>query len=358
MRFVPTYCLREGMIVGKSIYNQNGSVIIARNTKIEKSYIDRIQKFGFVGIYIIDSCSHDIEIKNVIDENLRMKAVQSVKKTFVVSEGKKEIPKECVKESKLLIENIVDDILKNKNIMVNIIDLKSFDDYTYFHCTNVATLSIVMGATLGLSKSKLSELGFGALLHDIGKVFIKKEIINKEGKLTNEEYKIIQNHSRLGYNYLKRNKDISTNAKYGVLQHHEKYNGTGYPNKIVGNKISLYGRIISIADVYDALTSDRPYRKALLPSEAIEYIMANGGSMFDTELIKVFVTKIAPYPVGMSVKLSNGMVGIVYKNYEDAIIRPKIRIIKNKLNKNIEPFMVDLRNDKEYISATIVEIVG
>ena len=358
MRFVPTYCLREGMIVGKSMYNQNGSVIISKNTTIKQSYIDRIKNFGFVGIYIIDNISQDIEIKNVIDENLRMKAVQSVRKTFVVSEGKDKIPSECVSESKVLIGNIVDNILKNKNLMVNIIDLKSFDDYTYFHSTNVATLSIVMGATLGLGKKELSELGFGALLHDIGKIFIKKENINKNGKLTNEEYKSIQNHVKFGYNYLKRNKDIPLNAKHGILQHHERFDGTGYPHKILGNEISLYGRIIAIADVYDALTSDRPYRKALLPSEAIEYVMANGGSMFDTELIKVFVTKIAPYPVGISIKLSNGMTGIVYKNYDDAIMRPKIKIIKNKKDEDVKPFMVDLRNDKRYFNVTIVDITG
>ena len=357
MRFVPTFCLREGMIVGQNLYNQNGSIIITKNTAVEQLYIDRIKKFGYSGIYIEDDISKDIRIKNVIDENLRMKAVQNVKKTFIESYNRDRIPDKCISESKVLIENIVEDILNNKNLMVNVIDLKVYDDYTFYHSTNVATLSIVIGAAMDLKKKELYELGLGSLFHDIGKVFIQKEILNKKGKLTDEEYMKIKKHSSLGYKYLKSNSKIPIRSYEAALQHHERFDGNGYPNQITGEKIDLFGRIVAIADVYDALTSDRPYRKALLPSEAIEYIMANGGSMFDTEIIKVFVKKIAPYPVGMCVRLSNGMKGIVCKNYDDAIIRPRIRVFENENNEKIKPFIADLRNDKKYFSVTIVGII-
>lgn len=358
MRFVPTVCLRKGMIVGKRLYNQSGQVLIYENTELKQYYIDRIKNIGYTGIYINDDISKDIEIKNVVDGDFRIKAVQSIKKIFIESVNKDKISNINVAESKYLIENIVEDILHNNDLIVNIIDIKVFDDYTYYHSLNVAILSIIIGVSLGLKKESLYKLGLGALLHDIGKVFISKEILNKKEKLTEKEYNEIKRHPQLGYEYLKKNGNITPKSYIAALQHHERFDGTGYPHRKKGKKISLFGRIIAIADIYDALTSDRPYRKALLPSEAIEYIMANGNSMFDTDLVKIFVTKIAPYPVGMFVKLSNNMTGIVCKNYEDAIMRPQIKIVKDKNDEIIEPFVIDLRNDKYYFNVTIVQIVN
>lgn len=355
MRYVPAVCLREGMIVGKKLYGPNGRVLISENTKLKQSYIDKIIKIGFSGVYISDDISSDIEISSVIDENLRIKAIQTIKKLHVQSISTEKIPNKHLYDSKYLIENIVDDILNNNNILVNMIDIKVFDDYTYFHSVNVAVLSIVLGVSLGLSKSELYKLGLGALFHDIGKVFIKKEILNKKGRLTKTEFAEIKKHSFYGYEYLKRNLNIPTTSYLAALQHHEKFDGTGYPDNKKGSKISLFGRIVAISDVYDALTSERPYRNPMLPSEAIEYIMANGDIMFDSELVKIFVTKIAPYPIGMCVELSNGMKGIVYENYEDAIIRPKIKVI-DKSN-GYSSFIVDLRDDRNYTNVTIVDIV-
>lgn len=356
MRFVPAYCLREGMIVEKNLYNKNGSVLIARNTKLKNSYIERIKKLGYSGIYITDDISKDIEIENVIDDNLRIQAVQSVKKTFVKSTNNN-ISTTSINESKELIKNIVESIINTRNLMVNIIDIKVFDDYTYYHSTNVAVLSIVLGISMGLRKELLYDLGLGALLHDIGKVFINKNILNKNGKLTKDEYNLIKEHTTLGYNYLNKNVSLPTRAYLSVLQHHERFDGSGYPNNLKGKDISIFGKIIAIADVYDALTSDRPYRKALLPSEAVEYLMASGGSMFDTELIKIFVTKVAPYPLGMCVQLSNGLSGIVCQNYDNAIMRPKIKIVKNENNEEVEPYILDLRDTSENLNITIVKIV-
>jgi len=232
-----------------------------------------------------------------------------------------------------------------------LIDLKVFDDYTFYHSLNVAVLSLVLGVALKYNKEELYKLGLAALLHDIGKVFIPKDILNKKGKLTDEEFEIIKTHSDKGFEYLKNTYNVPITTYMGVRLHHEKYNGGGYPLGKKGEEIYVYARIIAIADVYDALTSDRVYRKAMTPSEAMEYIMGNSGIMFDPNLVELFIRKVAPYPVGTSVQLSDGRVGIVVENYENFCLRPKIKIIKEK-DKNIEPYLIELRN-KETMHITI-----
>lgn len=357
MRFVQINGLIEGMCLGKSLYDKNDKLLLSKGSIIQKSYIDRIYNMGYQGIYVEDKISEEIEVQDIIKEDLRRKTINTVKNVFI--QANSDNNDKCsgkVNQTKLLVGDIVEQIIDNKDTIVNLIDLKMFDDYTFYHCVNVAVLSIVLGASIGMNKEELFNLGLGAILHDIGKIFIDSSILNKEGKLTEEEYNIIQKHAEYGYDYLKETFEIPSAAYVAVLQHHEKFDGTGYPTQKGKNDISLYGRIIGIADVYDALTSNRPYRKALLPSEAMEYIMANGGLMFDINLTKKFVQKVAPFPVGTSVKLSNDYKGIVVKNYEEACLRPKIKVVFDSNNMEIKPQYYNLKDDKKLRNITITSI--
>ena len=238
--------------------------------------------------------------------------------------------------------------------MVNIIDLRTYDDYTYSHSLNVAVLSILMGNVLGMSQEMLFSLAMGALLHDTGKMFIDKKILNKPGKLTYEEFEEIKKHSELGFEYLCKNIDIPEESKVSVLHHHEQYNGGGYPNNLANTNIHIFGRIICVADVYDALTSDRPYRQALLPSDAIEYIMTEYNKKFDPVVIEALTKKVAPYPVGTCIKLSTGDIGIVVKNYKSTSLRPLVRLIANN---KITNSYIDLSHMSS-LNITIKEIIN
>jgi len=202
------------------------------------------------------------------------------------------------------------------------------DNYTYEHSLNVAVLSVILGLELNLNKNELYNLCLGGLLHDIGKAFIPKELLLKESNLTDEEYTLMKSHAVKGYEYIKGNFQISAFVKVITLQHHERIDGTGYPAGLKGDKINKLAKIVSIADVYDAITSDRPYKKADPPSEAIEFIMGSAGRFFDFHMAKAFLRRIVPYPVGTLVKLSNGQIGIVDEINESFLLRPKIRIIK------------------------------
>lgn len=357
MRYVPTNCLRENMIVGKTLYGKNGQVLLTINTKLTTNYIINLKKLGFSGIYIEDDLSEGIEIKEIVNTRLRNETIKVVKNLFSsTTDNDSKNKNKALDKIIINMESILDEIMTNKNLMINMLDLKSFDDYTFAHSLNVSILSIIIGIEYGLSKKELENLALGALLHDIGKVFIGNEIINKPSKLTKEEFEKIKNHPKLGYDYLSKFYSLNTSVLIGALDHHEKFDGTGYPSSYKGEEISLFGRIIAIADVYDALTSERPYRKGMFPSEAIEFIMSNSGVHFDPDLVKIFLKKAAPYPVGMCVKLSSGLIGIVVENYEESCLRPKIRVFK-KDDLELKPFEISLRDDRNYLSTTIKEII-
>ena len=356
MRFVNIDSIKEGMVLAKSLFGKNGELLLNKGVVLFSSYVIKIKQQGYNGIYIEDQLSKEIEITDIVDDNLRFEAVKSVKSVFSNIEDGKGIPLHMYRNLTAIIDDIVDSILENKSAIVNIIDLKTFDNYTFYHSVNVCILSVVIGKTLNLNKKQLYNLGMTAILHDIGKTFIPREVLNKNGKLTDEEFDIIKTHSSKGYCYLKDNFDIPAVSYVGILHHHERYDGYGYPMGVKGEAISLFGRIVSVSDVYDAITSDRPYRKALPSFEAIEYIMGNSGIAFDPEIAKIFIQKIAPYPVGTSVRLSNDKVGLIVENYPDCCTRPKIKIFMHG-DKEVAPYYMDLKNDSDSLGIVITGVV-
>lgn len=356
MRFVPFNCIREGMTLGQTLFGPGGEVLLRDGTEFKDNYIDKLKGLGFNGVYIIDDLSKDIEVHEMVSMELKNKTTQAIKNMFIHVErspnGAKIRP-EDMDAVKDLLEMIFNELYSNRKHMVNMLDIKIFDDYTYHHSTNVAVLSLILGIAMGIPKNRMVELGMAAIFHDIGKVFVPKEILNKEGEFTEEEFEIMKEHSRKGYEYLKDFVKLPPRAYVGVLQHHERFNGEGYPQGLSGKDISLFARIITITDVFDALTSDRTYRKGLLPSEAMEYIMGNGGMLFDHEIVKIFAKKVAPYPIGTYVHLSDGREGLVVENYEECCLRPKVKVIQHE-GVMLETFYyLDLKEDSATFSVTI-----
>lgn len=354
MRFVPASCLRPGMVTARDLFGKNNELLLAKGQKLTAIEIERIKSLRYPGMFIEDELSKDIQAEFLVDWHLRNNTVKAIKDVFNLT-GRGQIDQKHMAHLKDLVEETISEISINDDVIFNMMDLKVFDDYTYYHSVNVFILSIVIGVSLGLSRSRLYDLGMGAILHDIGKVFVPKEILEKNGRLTEEEFVIMKTHSEKGWAYLREHWDISYESTLAVLTHHEKFDGTGYPFQIPNEKIPLYGRIIAVCDVYDALTSDRPYRKAMSPSEAMEYIMGGSGTYFDPNVVQVFVRKVMPYPVGTCVQLSNGQVGIVAKNYSHNCLRPKVKLLKGETN---IPHFYDLYFDKNLLNITISEIAN
>lgn len=244
---------------------------------------------------------------------------------------------------------MMEEVLNNGDVMCNMLDIKTYDDYVYFHSVNVAVLSTMIGAACNMNKEELDILTTAALLHDVGKRFVEEDVLNVKRALTEEERIMIVQHPKLGYDFLVENFDFLPEVYDSVLEHHEWYNGCGYPLRRSGSEIPIYARIIKLADVYDALTSKLPYHEAVPPSEAVEYIMANAGAEFDPELVDVFMRKIAVYPEGCEVRLSDGRTAVVMENYKEFILRPKVKVIPTGE-------IINLKSDNEARSLTILEL--
>lgn len=229
------------------------------------------------------------------------------------------------KEVKQVSSNLIDEILSSRDVNITMLDIKSVDDYTFHHAVNVAVLSLIIGAEIGLSAEELENLAFGALLMNIGNQFIDSDILTSTEPLTEKEQFLIKEHVKHSYQYILDNTIMNAHIKSIILHHHERINGTGYPMGLEAGNIHPLAKIIMIADVYDALTSDRPFRKAYNQHEAIEFIMGNAGTLFDFKFATVFCRKITPYPVGSYVRLSNNQKGIIIENNTDHPLRPIVR---------------------------------
>lgn len=345
MRYIPTFCLREGMKIGKNIYSSDGIVLIAKGVILNDEYIQGLVKVGVNGVYIEDNLSHDILVKNVISDELRIHAIKSVKSIY---NNPRDISK-TINTVEYLAKSIILEILNNKNIMINMIDIKTFDNFIYSHSVNVAVLSSVVGMGMYLDNKKIEKLVASALLHDIGKVFISRDLLNKEGKLTEKEVALIRSHAEKGYRYIKQYYSIPVTSYVGILQHHERFDGKGYPDGKKREDISLFGRILCICDAYDNLISEKANKTAFIPSDAIEYIMANNGQIFDPKIVKVFLRRVAPYPLGSILRLSNGKRVIVIENNEYCSIRPKVRNLENDQ-------IYDLTYDSNMKNVTVVSV--
>lgn len=355
MLFITKEHLKPGMVIAKDInlYSDDDknliTLLLSKGQVLNQVFINKIIFHDIAGVYIENEAFNDITIEPVIDSRLEARAVSEIKEVF--SEFKActgKINTSSVRKISKIVDDLIVDILNKKELSNNIIEFKNHDCYTYFHCLNVAVLSITTGISLGLSEHMLHELGVSGLLHDIGKMLIPPEIINKKETLTQEEFEIIKKHPKNAVKQLEHL--VSYDILRGIESHHEKLDGSGYPYGRTNGNIHLYGKILAICDVYDALTSDRSYRKTCFPSEVIEYIMGCAGSHFDYEILCKFLKNIVAYPLGTFVKLSLGSIGVVIKNYPENIMRPVVRIINQDNTVGDE---LDLLYDHNLMNVTI-----
>lgn len=352
MVYIPVDYLKNGMIVARDVHTAiGGNPLLAKGQIIKDTYIHKLRHFNINGVYIESAFSSDVQMIPMIDEKLKTESLIQLKSAFKDFNNTGKILASSIKALMEVAQALVDNILTNDEILINLIDLKGYDDYTYQHSLSVAIISVSIGTKMGLSKSVLVQLALSGLLHDLGKLSVPKAILNKPDRLTDKEYQIIKQHPETAVKQLERNRMIPATVIQGILSHHERYDGNGYPKKLSGNSIPLFGRILAIADVFDALTSNRPYRKAVFANEAIEYMMGSALILFDYEVLNAFLKVVVAYQVGMIVTLSNGDKAIVVKNNEENTLRPVVRLIQNN---EMESTDIDLLSNQDYLNVTIV----
>lgn len=242
-----------------------------------------------------------------------------------------------------LVNDISESVSRNAQALIGLARLKTKDDYTYMHSVAVCAMMISLAKQLNLSDEEVREAGMAGLLHDIGKMAIGSDILNKPGKLTDEEFNAVKRHPEAGHEMLLKTGTMSHAVLDVCLHHHEKMDGTGYPDSLSGDQISLMAKMGAICDVYDAITSNRPYKAGWCPAESVKRMSEWTGSHFDEQIFQAFVRSIGIYPSGSLVMLKSGRLGVVVEQNEDSLLLPKVRVFfSSKSMNHIAPELLDL----------------
>ncbi|MCR8634612.1 HD-GYP domain-containing protein [Paenibacillus radicis (ex Xue et al. 2023)] len=335
MRLLPLSMVRPGMKLGKKIYNEEGLVLLGEQVELTQTLINRLGKHGVDFLYIADPRTDDIIIPEILSDGTRLRAISEIRTSFrkLMDDSMKRKSVGFVQMGRAfrdVMNLIIDDLSGHKDAMIMLTNMSVMDDYLFQHSLNVCIYSTMLGMAHGYNRDELMTLGLGSLLHDIGKTQIPIELLRKNAKLTDDEFSCIKKHAEYGYYLLKDEPNIPLLAAHCAFQHHERLNGSGYPRGIEGTAIHDYARWIGLVDSYDAMTTHRVYRKAMLPHQAMEIIFAGTETLYDKSKIELFRDKIAIYPIGLTVTLNTGESGIVVGLNKLVPQRPIVRVLTDE----------------------------
>ncbi len=364
MRQVLIEELRTGDRIGRDVYPSSGTVPLLRaGIRVSDSYRQSLQRVGITSVWIDDGLSEGIEPLEAVAEATKHRARIAIHSALsevsasVATGGA--LSDDTSREMTTVAELIVGDVEGNVHSALALNDLANADAYTLKHSLAVTTLGLSIGLRVmrkygwidihgerhfdGI-EDRLVVLGVGLLLHDIGKLAVPAEILQKPGPLTDEEWQAMRAHPTLGFKMLIKAEGISPLARAVVRSHHERWNGKGYPDGKSGEDIHQFARIAAAADVFDALTSNRCYRRAMPIHEGYDFVAAQGGRDFDPDVVDVFRSSVAPYPQGTAVRLSDGCGGLVKKVRQgsEAIKYPVVRVVTDAAGALVPPRDVDL----------------
>lgn len=352
MRRISTRLLYPGMRLARRVYGKSGEVYLNAGVVLTRRYIERLVQLGFSAVYIEDRLTSGIEVTDVISEETRAHAVRQVKGLLTEATSSKSQSIICPPSLAPVIEDIVDQLLNNRFSVVNLTDIRAEGEYLFHHSVNVCVLAVMTGITLGYGRSRLFDLGMGALLHDVGKVHISSQILNKPDVLTREEFEEVKKHTTYGRNILRDHPEAAEIA----YAHHERYNGDGYPRGLKGSDIDVFAQITGIADVFDALTSDRCYRSAQRPCNALELLSGAGDWWFEARLVQAFMENVAAYPTGTVVELNCGLIGVTVDTPKGSSFFPNVRVLLNAEGKPVAPYEISTVQENLWVSRVLEEI--
>jgi len=337
--------LRPEMISAADVVEQGGRVLLRAGMAIQENHIQVLQQLGFGSAYVVLPLCTAEPPKEILSREMRLGAVKAVRQIYENFRDKGEADGTPLRD---LAKNMVNEVVVNRINLSQWVDLRTPDEYLPSHAVHVAMLSILIGIKLEYNITKLHEVAIGALMLDVGEMSIPPEILQKKEKLTPAEMDTIRQHSEKGFEAIRKKiRGIPATSAHVAYQHHENFAGNGYPRGISGAEIHEYARIVSVADMFDALVSDRPFRHYYLPNEAVGILRALSGKLLDPEMVSALLQYVAVYPQGALVRLDTGEHGEVQSVGAMNPSRPKLRLLTDKWDRPLrEPDWIDLEKQQ------------
>jgi len=314
-----------GMILARSILSSKGRVLLVAGITLTEEYIRKLEILNLDVLFIKDAKYADINIPEYLSLETQQRALSILTATMAKVNRNGTFSVDAVSS---VASDIVEELVAQADVIIHLTGIAVYDDCTLSHSLNCSIYSALLARCSGFTIPQIKVITCGALLHDMGKIEIDKQILNKPGSLTDDEFAVMKQHPTLGFNLLtKKRLELSSLIAHMAWQHHEKIDGSGYPRGLQGDNILSYARLLSITDVYDAITAHRPYHQAMKPEVAYNVIRSGLGTFFDENFGKIFLSKIALYTPGTEVLLSTGEHAIVVYVPANNPQRPMVRLI-------------------------------
>jgi putative nucleotidyltransferase with HDIG domain len=333
--------VEPGMVL-EDVFNNEGVLLISSQVEVTSfEQIEVLKRRGVSAVYINIRDGIDVPIEKLQKQELLKREeeyYQELSRAKEVHQSTLEAAKNTLhavrmgrqfvaSEIELVSEKIVSSILRNPDALLSLAQIKGYDEYTYVHSVNVGILLTSVANAMQYNRNNLLEVSIGGLLHDIGKMRVPEHILNKAGKYTEDEFNVMKRHPQLGIDILRSSRTISDVSRLIVYEHHERFNGKGYPRGITGGQISEVGVMAAVADVYDAMTTDRVYRPAWTPQRALATIFQGCDVEFPRRIVEFFTRHLGIYPVGSFVRLGTGELGVVVRVEKGKILAPDILVL-------------------------------
>ncbi len=342
----------EGKVLANTILAADGNALLVAGTILTLSFVRRLQRKGYRFVYIDDELSSGIQPDEVIDAHTRARAFEAVQGSLKCIAEKRPIDSGKVSHA---VEDIVESIRRRAGVTFSIATIRTLDEYTFVHSLNVCVLALIIGLESGLNRRQLIELGVGALLHDVGKVIVPLDILNKPDELTTEEMALVKLHTIEGFQILRNQQGIGLLSAHVALQHHERMDGTGYPRGLTARNIHPYARMAAVADVMDALTGPRPYRTGMLPDQARRFVGSLAYNQLDETFVSILLKRVCVFPTGSTVRLSSGEIAVVSRQSPADPARPVVRVLSDRRGRPVQSYEMELDHHPE---KGITELLG
>ena len=343
--------IKENDVLGKSILTSDGKILLRAGVILTGTYIKKLKSLGVFYIFVEHHRLDDVPSENLALIKLKQNAMKSMSRVY----RNVSVNNNDINDSIRSVEELVQNLMETDFIGEGLYDIRTYDNYTFVHSLDTCIMATVLGLSLKYNESKLVDIGISSVLHDIGKTKVPIKIINKKGPLTKEEFIEVKKHPIYGAEILKKNIHISDKVIDGVMQHHERVDGNGYPYGLSERKIGSIGKIICVCDTYDAISNDRVYRKKFSPVDAYELIMAGSGTIFDQKVVSEFKKSFSIYPLGSCLKLSSGVEGYVIRQNVNFPDRPILRVLYDyRTREPLPSYEIDLIKNP---SLTVIKMV-